>query len=299
MDRLSAMRSFRRVVELGSFNKAAEILRLSTAGLSKQVRVLEEELGAVLIHRTTRRMSLTETGRVYYPECCRLLDGHDKLDQSIIELVASPGGKLRINVPVSFGLTVMSDLLPKFLLKYPELKLDVTLDDELLDVVTGGFDVTIRIRSELSDSSMIVRNLGEVRQYLCAAPDYINTHGMPKSLEELSVHACLEYTLSDAPRAWRFEGDDGPITFSIPSLVSANNSLLLRDMLVAGAGIGALPSFIACPLFNEGKLVPVDVGRSFSERKVFSLYPTSRHLQKKVRLFVEFLAAELEDKLRP
>ena len=298
MDRLSAMRSFRRVVELGSFNKAAEAVRLSTAGLSKQVRALEEELGVVLIHRTTRRMNLTETGRVYYAECCRLLDDHDKLDRGISELAAKPGGRLRINVPVSFGLTVISDLLPKFLLKYPGLRLEVTLDDQLLDVVTGGFDVTIRIRPELDDSSLIVRCLGEVNQYLCAAPEYINTHGMPKSLDELSRHACLDYTLSDTPGTWRFEGGVGPGVFPVPSLVSANNSLLLGHMLVAGAGIGSLPSFIACPLFNKGKLIPVDVGWKFRERKIFALYPTNRHLQKKVRVFVEFLATELADKLR-
>ena len=293
MDLLAAMRSFRRVVELGSFSRAAEDLSLSPAGLSKQIRQLEEHLGAVLIQRTTRRMSLTEAGGTYFAECCRLLDGLQELERSVSENATEVTGRLRVNAPVSFGLTVLSPLLPSFLAAHPRLKLDLTLSDQLLDVVGAGFDVSIRVRAELADSSLVARRLADVAQVLCAAPSYLEAHGTPASLADLHQYACLAYTLADQPTTWALQGPDGPVAFPVQARVLANNSVVLRDLLVAGAGIGALPGFLARPCIEGGSLVRLLPDLRFPDRHVFAVFPTARHLQPKVRAFVEHLAAAL------
>jgi len=297
MDVLGAMRSFRRVVERGSFVKAAEELGLSSAGLSKQIRQLEERLGAVLIQRTTRRMSLTDTGSAYYDECCRILDDLDELERAVAADVNDVTGRLRVNAPLSFGLTVLSPLLPKFMAAYPDLKIDLTLSDYVLDVVAAGFDVSIRVRTELPDSTLIARRLGDVEQIICAAPSYLEARGTPKSVEDLHRHDCLTYTLADPPGGWRLLGPDGDTTIAVPARLAVNNSLMLRDMLVAGLGIGALPSFVARPLLEQKALVPVLTGHVFPKRHVFAIHATSRHLQRKVRVFLDFLAEALGPRL--
>jgi DNA-binding transcriptional LysR family regulator len=297
MDLLAAMRSFRRVVELGSFSRAAEDLALSPAGLSKQVRQLEEHLGAVLIQRTTRRMSLTEAGSTYFAECCRLLDQLQDLERSVSESASEVTGRLRVNAPLSFGLMVLSPLLASFLERHPRLKVDLSLSDQLVDVVGAGFDVSIRVRHELSESSLVARRLANLEQMLCASPAYLRVHGTPANADELHQHTCLAYTLADQPATWTLNGPDGAISVAVQARVSVNNSLMLRDLLVAGVGIGALPSFVAKPCIESGDLVRLLPDHSFPQRHVFAVYPTTRHLQRKVRAFVDFLANALDDEL--
>ncbi|WP_198411894.1 LysR family transcriptional regulator [Microvirga flavescens] len=287
------MRSFRRVIERASFSRAAEDLGLSSAGLGKQIRWLEERLGAVLIQRTTRRMGLTETGRAYYEECCRLLDELDEVERSIATDARHVSGRLQVNAPLSFGLTVLSPILPDFMAQYPDLKIDLTLSDHLLDVVAAGFDISIRIRSELADSSLIARKLADVEQITCAAPAYLEKRGAPLTLDDLHRHDCLAYTLADNPGAWHVNGPKGEASIAIPARLSANNSIMLRDMIVAGMGIGALPSFIAKPEIDRGALMPVLADHTFPRRHVYAVYPTNRHLQNKVRVFLDFLARHL------
>ncbi|MGO4387667.1 LysR family transcriptional regulator [Microvirga sp. 2YAF29] len=288
------MRSFRRVIERGSFSRAAEELGLSSAGLGKQIRWLEERLGTVLIQRTTRRMGLTEMGRAYYEECCRILDELDEVERSISADAAHVSGRLRVNAPLSFGLTVLSPILPDFMASYPDLKIDLTLADHLLDVVGAGFDVSIRVRSELADSSLIARKLADVDQVICAAPAYLERRGTPLSLDDLHRHDCLAYTLADNPGAWHLKGPRGETSIAVPARLSANNSIMLCDMLLAGMGIGALPSFIAKPQIDSGALVTVLTDHEFPQRHVYAVYPTSRHLQRKVRVFLDFLADTFE-----
>jgi DNA-binding transcriptional LysR family regulator len=297
MDHLGAMRSFRRVIERGSFSRAAEELGLSSAGLGKQIRWLEERLGTVLIQRTTRRMSLTETGQAYYQECCRLLDELDEVERSISADADHVSGRLRVNVPLSFGLTVLSPILPHFLNAYPHLKIDLTLSDHLLDVVGTGFDISIRVRSELSDSSLIARKLADIDQIICAAPDYLERRGRPHALDDLHDHDCLSYTLADSPLIWHLKGPDGETSVTIPARLSASNSIMLRDLILAGMGIGALPSFIAKPQIENGALVPILTDHVFPQRHVYAVYPTSRYLQRKVRVFLDFLTDTLRNRL--
>mgnify|MGYP002040605856 FL=1 len=194
MDTFNYMRAFRRIVELGSLAKAAEDLDVSSAGLSKQLRALEAHLGAVLIQRTTRKMSLTDTGAAYYAECCRLLDELDALEKSVKQQSRRVSGRLRVNAPVSFALSVLSPLLARFLHQYPELRLDLAMEDRLVDAVGQGFDVSIRLRAQLDDSSLIARRLASLTQMLCAAPSYLDRRGRPDSVQALRGHDLLSYT---------------------------------------------------------------------------------------------------------
>ena len=293
MDLLGAMRTFRRVVELDSFSKAAADLGQSTAAVSKQVRQLEERLGALLLLRTTRRMSLSDAGRRYYAECCRLLDELEALERSTAQGAEEVSGSLRINAPLSFSHKVLSPLLARFMARYPRLNIELTLDDRLLDVVAEGFDVSLRIRAELVDSSLVARRLGETAQVLCASPAYLAQQGTPAQLEDLRQHACLAYRLADHPGQWQLLGPQGEVSIQLPARFSADNSLILCDLLLAGTGIGALPSFIAQPLLDSGQLQRVLPDYQFAKRSIYALYSSSRHVPRKVRAFVEFLAEAL------
>lgn len=262
MDSFNLMRAFRRIVERGGLARAAEDLGMSSAGLSKQLRALESHLGVVLLQRTTRRMSLTETGHTYYRECCRLLDELDALERGIAEQRGEVAGRLRVNAPQSFALSTLSPLLPRFLQQHPKVSLDLVMEDRLLDAVGEGFDVSLRLRAELDDSRLVARRLASLQQVLCAAPSYLQQHPAPAAVDDLQAHSVLAYSLSDSPGSWPLLGPDGQVTITLPARVTANNSLMLRD-------------------------------HQYPPRFVHAVYPTSRHLQPKVRAFIDFLHAEL------
>ena len=290
MDVLALMRVFRAVVERDSFSKAALELNQSAAAVSKQVRQLEERLGTVLLVRTTRRMSLSDGGRAYYLECCRLLDEIAALELATRGCAGKVAGRLRVNVPLSFGLKVLSPLLPAFMARYPEVKLELTLDDRLRDVVGEGYDVSLRIRAALADSTLVARRLGDVEQMICAAPAYLARRGTPRQATDLHGHDCLAYRLADSPGVWQLDGPEGPSSIVLPVRFSADNSLMLADMLVAGIGVGALPSFIAAPLLAGGALVRVLPSHAMARRGVYALTPDGRHVPQRVRAFCDFLA---------
>ncbi|MBD9536640.1 LysR family transcriptional regulator [Stenotrophomonas sp. STM01] len=289
VDSFNLMRAFRRIVERGGMARAAEDLGMSAAGLSKQLRTLEAHLGVVLLQRTTRRMSLTDTGQAYYLECCRLLDELDALERGIARQREEVSGRLRVNAPLSFALNTLSPLLPRFLARYPQVALDLVMEDRLVDAVGEGFDVSLRLRAVLEDSTLVARRLASVEQVLCAAPAYLQQHPAPTTAAQLRQHTLLAYSLSDSPGGWPLQGPDGPVTVNPPTRVSANNSLLLRDLLVAGVGIGALPSFLAAPALAGGQLQQVLPDHRYPPRIVYAVYPTQRHLQPKVRAFIDFL----------
>lgn len=294
MDQLNAMRAFRRVVELGGFARAAEDLGASAAGLSKQIRQLEEHLGAVLLQRTTRRMSLTDAGQAYFAECRRLLDEMDRVEHALRAQAGQVEGRLRVNAPTSFGLAVLSPLLGDFLARHPRLKLDLALDDRVLDVIGTGFDVSLRVRSTLEDSSLIARRLGTIQQMLCASPDYLQRRGVPGTPSELLQHDVLAYALADTPDSWQLQGPEGMTRVALPpARTVVNNSLMLCDLLCAGLGIGALPSFLAAPAIASGRLRRILPACGYPPRQVYAIYPTTRHLPPKVQVFVDFLAQAL------
>ncbi|QXX98122.1 LysR family transcriptional regulator [Serratia marcescens] len=289
MDVLLTMRAFRRLVERNSFYKAAEDLAITPAALSKQIKQLENRLGTLLLVRTTRSMSLTEAGQLYYQEACRLLGEFDALEQTVAASAQQVSGTLRVNAPLSFGLTVLSPLLPPFMQHYPQLQVELTLDDRVLDVVAAGFDISLRIRRRLPDSSLSARALGEVHQRICAAPGYLAQHGVPQTPNDLPRHSCLAYSLAERPGQWQFTAGEDSLSVTFTPRLIANNSLMLRDMLVAGLGIGSLPSFVADPDIAAGRLVRLFPEQIADVHQIFAVYPTRRHVQQKVSLFTEFV----------
>lgn len=298
MDTFNVMRTFRRIVELGGLAKAAEDLGISAAGLSKQLRALEAHLDTVLIQRTTRSMSLTDTGRSYYADCCRILDELETLERSVKQQSQRVTGTLRVNAPLSFALSVLSPLLTDFLSMYPDLKLELVMEDRLVDAVAHGFDVSVRLRTSLEDSTLIARRLATIEQKLCVAPSYLKQYGEPATLNDLRNHKMISYSLAHT-QGIVFDDDFQNNTQSGASLLfygehsQVNNSLMLRDLLIAGLGIGALPSFLADPAIACGQLQRIFPALVNEPRHIYAVYPTNRHLQPKVKAFVDYLAARL------
>jgi DNA-binding transcriptional LysR family regulator len=293
MDRLDVMRAYCRVVERMSITKAAHDLGISPALVSKHIKLLENDLGSILLSRTTRSMSLTEHGRHYYDEARRLLAEIDALDSAMREEIAAPRGRLRVNAPLSFSLAVLAPLVPRFMQAFPDIELVIDLDDRILNAVEEGYDVSVRIRAELPDSTLVVRPLGEISQHICASPDYLAGRGEPAGPADLAGHDIIGYGLADSTTSWSFENEAGTQTFAPQPRVTVGNSLFLRDLLVQGAGIGSLPSFIADPCFADDSLRPVLSGYRLPARRIFAVTPTRRGIDAKMRAFLDFLQENL------
>lgn len=286
---LPAMAVFVNVVESGSFTGAARTLNLSKSAVSKTVSRLEESLGARLLNRTTRKLSLTEAGRAYYEGCRRMLNEAETASQAVHRLNDVPRGTLRVNLPMSFGTLQVAPLLPAFLQRYPEIDLDAAFDDRPVDLVEEGYDLAIRI-GILSDSSLIARRLAPNRRILCAAPSYIEEQGAPQSPEALAAHFCLLYSYQASGDHWRLLGPDGERQVQVSGRLRLNNGEAICAAAVAGLGIAYLPTFIAGSDLRAGRLVPVlpdwmDDGLG----AVHAVYPASRHLSPKVRVFIDYL----------
>jgi DNA-binding transcriptional LysR family regulator len=294
VDKLLAMRTFRRVVELGGFSAAARDLELSNAGVSKHVKDLEQELGVSLLTRTTRRVMPTEAGQGYYERCARILDDVDEAELALTALSSAPRGRLRINAPMTFGLLHVSPLIGRFHELYPEVQLDLVLNDRRVDIVAEGFDVGLRIRAKLEDSSLVSRRICAVRTALVASPEYLKLHGLPSDLEDLAGHKLLAYSLNERPDRWSFRTPAGELKeIEISPAVMANSGMALRAPLLAGVGITLTPTFTVGPELKSGRLVTVLPEHGTVTYSLFALYPPSRHLAPKVRAFIDFISDRL------
>ncbi|WP_346911757.1 LysR family transcriptional regulator [uncultured Roseibium sp.] len=293
MDRLSVMKAFCRIVERGSFAKAAEDLGISAGLLSRDIKLLEDSLGCTLLNRTTRSMSLTEHGEVYYEEARGLLDAFDRAEERVRSGAGSLRGTLRINAPYSFGLEVLSPLLPSFMDRYPDLELVLAFDDRVVDMVEGGYDLSIRVRAELPDSGLRARKIATVQQGLFASPAYLETHGTPGTPEALAGHETVSFLMSDAPASWALNGPGGTHEHALTSKLRLGSSLVLRDMLIAGRGIGSLPSFLSEAAEKSGVLVRVLPDWSQSERHVYAVIAARHGADSRTLAFVDHLSEAL------
>ncbi|WP_394846918.1 LysR substrate-binding domain-containing protein [Pendulispora brunnea] len=288
------MRTFRSVITTGSFAAAARSAQVTTASISKQVSQLEEHLGSQLLNRTTRRLSLTDAGRIYLEHCERILDEVDEAERSLNNLHAEPRGRLRIAVPMSFGLLRIAPLLAPFALRYPEIELDVALNDRVVDLVEEGFDLAIRIFARpLEDSALIMRRIGGGKRVVCAAPAYLRARGTPKHPQDLEAHDCLRYALHAAPAVWEFDGPHGQVSVKIRGPLLTNNSIAIRDATVGGLGIALVPDFIVTKELAEKRVKPLLERYSASGYGIFMVAPPSRYVAPKVRAFAEFLTEAL------
>jgi DNA-binding transcriptional LysR family regulator len=288
LEHMNAMHVFAQVVEAGSFSEAARRLGFSKSAVSRQVTQLEGRLGAQLLQRTTRRIALTEAGRLFHDRCARILRDVEDAEREVTQAQRSPRGVLRVNAPLSLGRLALGPMLPAFLARHSELRVELALDDRRVDAVEGGFDVTIRIAEQLPDSSAISRRIAAARVVVCAAPSYLARHGYPRTPAELARHECLIYSNRER---WLFRGASGDEWTDVSGRLRANDADTLREAVLAGLGLAQIPRFIvAADLARsalETVLEPFEASRSAS---IWALYSPTRHLSAKVRAFVDFLA---------
>jgi DNA-binding transcriptional LysR family regulator len=294
MDKLTALRVFCRVAELGSFAAAARDLDLSNAAVSKNVRELEQALAVRLINRTTRRLHLTETGDAYFKSVRAVLSTLADADTAVAETARAPRGRLRVAAPMSVGLTRIAPSVVEFLRAYPEMQVDLELDDRYVDVVDGGFDVVIRGAAALHDSTLIVRRLAELERVVCAAPGYFALHGMPDHPKSLRNHACLVYNLSPSPNLWTFHRQDEVCKAEVGGPLRVNNSLALTQAAAAGLGIARIPRFAAEAQLDTGALVAALIDWRVEPTVLHAISPRHRQASLNLRLFVDHLALALK-----
>ncbi|MHA6324992.1 LysR substrate-binding domain-containing protein [Roseivivax sp. CAU 1753] len=293
MDKLSVMHAFCRIVERGSFARAAEDLGVSPALLSREVKLLEESLGASLLTRTTRSMSLTDNGHLFYDEARRILGAVSQVEDRIREGAGEVSGHLKINASSSFGQMVIAPMLPGFLNRYPDLRLTLSLDDRVVDMIEGGFDVSIRIRSAMPDSALIARKIGTMRQRIFASPDYIDGNGAPQTPDQIPQHPVLGFLLADHLTNWSLTGPGGIVNVPVDPTVRVGNSLVLRDLLIAGQGIGTLPDFISDAEEASGTLVRVLPDHELPAPEIFAVTGSRLGLDARVSAFLDHLSSAL------
>ncbi|MEM8571454.1 MAG: LysR family transcriptional regulator [Pseudomonadota bacterium] len=293
MDKLSVMHAFRRIAERGSFARAAEDLGVSPALLSREIKLLEESLGTTLITRTTRSMSLTDAGRLYYEEARGVLDAVAMVETRIRDGVGAVRGHLKVNASSSFGQTVIAPILPTFLNAYPDLRLTLSMDDRMVDMVEGGFDVSIRVRASMPDSALIARKIGTMRQRIFASPAYLTRAGMPETPEDIAKHRVIGFLIADHLTTWLLNGPSGKVTLNLDPPVRVGNSLVLRDLLIAGQGIGTLPDFISNGPEARGELARVLPDWELPSPEIFAVTASRLGMDAKVTAFLDHLRAAL------
>lgn len=289
MDKLTGMQTFVKVVELGSFTRAAEALAQSRTMATMHVARLEEGLGVRLLNRTTRRLSLTEPGTAYYERCAALLAEIESLEESLEAMTERPRGVVKISAPVSFGANHLAPPLAEYLARFPEVRLDVNLNDRIVDLVEEGYDLAIRI-SRLGDSSLVARRIATTRMLACASPAYLERRGAPATPADLAGHDCLGYTYSGSGGVWTFEGPRGTEEVRVRAETVANNGDLLSVLAARGHGIVLMPAFMAPAHLETGALVEVLPGYTAGELGIFAVYPSRKYLSAKVRTLVEYLS---------
>lgn len=291
---LASMALFAQVVQARSFSEAAQQAGLAKSAVSKRIARLEERLGVRLLLRTTRKLSLTPEGLRFYEHCAQLVSAADAAEASVSSASRLARGRLSVNAPVTFAQMYLGPPLASFLQRYPEIELDVSTDNRVIDVVEGGFDVVIRI-SRLTESSLVTRRLAEDRLVLCAAPSYLARHGEPQSPDELLRHNCLHYALVPRGGEWRFRGGDGPYEVPTGGNFSTTDGSLLREVAAAGLGLVVLPSFMVSRELADGRLKVVLPGHRRGRIGLYAVLATRRQLPLRTRLFIEHLAAHFAE----
>ncbi|GJM09058.1 MAG: LysR family transcriptional regulator [Lysobacteraceae bacterium] len=294
MDRFLQMQTFTAVVDAGSFVCAAERLDISRAAASRHVADLEARLGVRLLHRTTRRLSLTHEGETFLVRCRTLLAEMEEAEAELSSRAEAAVGLLRINAPVSFGIRQLAPLWADFLQLHPKLRIEVTLADRLVDLVEEGYDVAIRI-SSLRDSSLIGRPLATTQIVMCASPEYLQRNGVPETHEDLQSHSVIGYSYWSTGDEWRLEGPQGPVVVKTRPRLQANNGDTCRAAALAHQGIILQPTFLVGLDIAAGYLVPILPDYKSIELGIYAVYPTRKHVAPKVRTLIEFLDQRLSD----
>ncbi|MBV8248560.1 MAG: LysR family transcriptional regulator [Comamonas sp.] len=294
MDRLTALQVFHRVAERGSFAEAGRSLGLSPAAISKNIAELETHVGARLIQRTTRRMALTEEGRLYLEHVRRALDALADADKVLCPIKAAPSGLLKVSAPTTFTLTQISSAIPAFLERYPDLQLDLHLDDRRVDIVREGFDLAIRGSDRLEDSSLVARPLTAMSHVLCAAPSYFERRGRPRTPADLNGLDHIRFSLSGHADVWEFEQDGHMERVAVKARYSVSSSLAVRDAVREGLGISLIPRPYVEDDLRTDRLQAALEDWNTVKTTLYAVYPTRQHVAPKLRALLDFLIAQFD-----
>jgi len=286
---LNELLVFTRVVQAGSFTAAARLLKMPKSSVSRKVSDLEERVGARLLHRTTRKLGLTDAGRVYFERAAPIVSDIEHVDQAVAELQATPRGLLRVTAPLSFGL--LGPMVASFLEQNPEVQVELVCTDRVVNLVEEGFDVAVRA-GHLADSTLVARRLGMLRRVLVVAPTYRKRHPRLKSPTDLEKHPCITFGSIPTPTIWALQSGEKKVEVRISARLSANDMELMRDAALAGIGIALLPEPFCAEDFRKGRLKRELAEWCTPETPVQAVYPTARHLSPKVAAFVDLLRKE-------
>jgi DNA-binding transcriptional LysR family regulator len=288
MDRLECLESFIAVVESGQFSAAAERLGLGKSVISRRISDLEEYLGALLIQRTTRRLSLTEAGRTFYPRAVQLLEDLAEAEQSVSASQHALSGRIRLAAPLSFGVMHLAPALNSFMTRHPGVLLDMDFNDSQVDLIQEGVDLALRI-GRLEDSTMVALPLAPIRAVACASPGYLAQYGTPQTPQALTNHHCLCYTNLPEPQKWQFVDSDGQShSVRVDNRMQANNGQIILEAAASGHGICLSPTFIAYRTILEGRLTPILTDYKVPEATAYAIYPNRRFIPQRVRVLSDY-----------
>ena len=296
MDRLTEMEAFATVVDQGGFTDAAQKMGISKSAVSKHVSSLEARLGARLLNRTTRRDSPTELGLAYSDRARRVLSDAGEADALVASMQSAPTGLLRLSVATDFGVNHLSPILGDFLQKYPDITVNMVLNNRYVELISEGFDMAIRM-GDLEDSSLRARKLTETQMRMIAAPSYFEKHGRPARLDDLNTHKLLHYSNQASGNAWKITAPSGEERqIRSAGWLSVNDGQSLLNACIAGLGIAYLPSFLYANAMEQGQVVDVMPDLPVESTGIYAVYPPGRFTQPKVRAFIDFLVAHFSEK---
>ncbi|WP_421863444.1 LysR family transcriptional regulator [Marinobacter adhaerens] len=279
---------FVAVAETENFTRAAKRLGISTAQVSRQISALEARLSTRLFYRTTRRVSATEAGEIYYQHCRQVLEALEEAERSITNMQLVPRGRLKLTAPVTYGEKSIAPLLNDFLMRYPELEVEVNLTNQTLDLVAEGYDLAVRL-GKLEDSTLMARRLASRTLFVCASPAYLSARGTPHSLSELAHHNCLLGNLD----YWRFQEAGQPRNVRVSGNIRCDSGRALLDAALKGIGIVQLPDYYVKRALDSGALVPLLTHYQEDDDGIWAVYPHNRHLSPKVRMLLDFFVESL------
>ncbi|HVN35930.1 MAG TPA: LysR family transcriptional regulator [Casimicrobiaceae bacterium] len=290
MDRFASITAFSRVVEAGSFARAAERMGVSVSAVSRQVAELEAHLNVRLLNRTTRRLSLTESGQAFFDRSVQLLADLEEAEMAVTSASVVPRGTLRLTCSATFGSRHLAPAIAAFAARHPQMRFDVELSERFVDLVDEGFDLAVRIGGAGSQN-VVARRVGATRVLCCAAPSYLERHGEPREPEELAKHKCLSYEYLPTRNVWTFrDPKGGERSVRIDGSVHSNNGRFLVGLAAEGIGISREPDFISAPDLRAGRLQPILREFESPPLPIYVVYPSRRHLSAKVRAFADFLS---------
>ncbi|MCK0168670.1 LysR family transcriptional regulator [Jannaschia sp. S6380] len=296
MDRLSEMEAFATVVDQGGFTDAAKKLGISKSAVSKHVSSLETRLGARLLNRTTRRVSPTEIGLAYYDRARRVLNDAGEADALVTSMQSAPSGMLRVSVATDFGVNHLSPILGGFLHEYPEITVNMVLNNRYVELISEGFDLAVRI-GDLEDSSLRARKLAETHKQMIASPQYLEEYGRPQRIDDLNEHKLLHYSNQANGSVWKLTAPSGEKRqVRSAGWLTVNDGQSLLNAACNGLGIAFLPDFLYAEAMKDGRLVPAIDGMAPETQGIYAVYPPGRYTQPKVRAFIDFLVESFRDR---